>query len=98
MDQDCIFCQIVRGDAPASIVDDDADVLAFMNRFQSVPGHVLIVPKAHVETLYALSDSLAGAVLSCPTTGSRLRCGRAWQMGQVEGNSLLWRVVAPVAR
>jgi diadenosine tetraphosphate (Ap4A) HIT family hydrolase len=36
MDQDCIFCQIVRGDAPASIIDDEADVLAFMNRFQSV--------------------------------------------------------------
>ena len=62
MDQDCIFCQIVRGDAPASIVYDDADVLAFINRFQSVPGHVLIVPKAHVETLYRLSDPLAGTV------------------------------------
>ena len=62
MDQDCIFCQIVRGDAPASIIIDDADILAFMNRFQSVPGHVLIVPKAHVETLYALSDPLAGAL------------------------------------
>jgi histidine triad (HIT) family protein len=58
----CIFCQIVRGDAPASIVYDDADVLAFMNRFQSVLGHMLIVPKVHVETLYALSDPLAGAV------------------------------------
>lgn len=62
MDQECIFCQIARGEAPASIVYDDGGILAFMNRFQSVPGHVLIVPRAHVENIYVLDDALACSV------------------------------------
>lgn len=62
MDQECIFCQIARGKAPASIVYDDGGIVAFMNRFQSVPGHVLVVPRAHVEHIYVLDDALACSV------------------------------------
>jgi histidine triad (HIT) family protein len=71
MEPDCIFCQIVRGEAPASVVYDDAGILAFMNRFQSVPGHVLVVPKVHVENIYALSEPLAGFVFAAATRIAR---------------------------
>ena len=44
----CVFCRIIRGDLPASAVYEDATVLAFMDINPVNPGHVLVVPKAHL--------------------------------------------------
>lgn len=51
---DCIFCAIVAGDAPASIVLDEPDVLAFMDIRPFTPGHLLVVPKRHASGLARL--------------------------------------------
>jgi len=48
---DCIFCQIVAGDIPARVVYEDADVLAFLDANPIAPGHTLVIPKTHYETL-----------------------------------------------
>ena len=53
-DGSCIFCAIVRGDAPAEIVLDDPAGVAFLDRRPLLPGHVLLVPRSHVATLPAL--------------------------------------------
>ncbi|MFB6072116.1 MAG: HIT family protein [Halobacterium sp.] len=50
-DEDCIFCRIVDGDVPARVVYEDADVLAFLDANPLAPGHTLVIPKAHHETL-----------------------------------------------
>jgi histidine triad (HIT) family protein len=47
----CVFCAIVAGDEPAEVVFDDAAAFAFLDRRPVLPGHVLIVPRDHVETL-----------------------------------------------
>ena len=47
----CIFCAIVRGDAPAVIVLDEPAGIAFLDRRPLLPGHVLLVPRTHVATL-----------------------------------------------
>lgn len=47
----CVFCSIVAGDTPAHVVLDDDDVLAFLDVKPLFFGHVLVVPKRHVETL-----------------------------------------------
>ena len=47
----CIFCAIVRGDAPAEIVLDDPAGIAFLDRRPLLPGHLLLVPRQHVATL-----------------------------------------------
>ena len=47
----CVFCAIVRGDAPAEIVLDDPAGIAFLDRRPLLPGHVLLVPRQHVATL-----------------------------------------------
>ena len=60
---DCVFCRIVAGQIPATVVHDDEQALAFMDIGQVNPGHVLVALKAHAENLYALSDVQAGAVL-----------------------------------
>ena len=44
----CVFCQIVRGEAPAEIVDDGPRWVAFRPLNPYVPGHLLFVPRVHV--------------------------------------------------
>lgn len=44
----CIFCQIAKGDLPASKVHEDEHCLAFMDIHPLGRGHVLVIPKAHV--------------------------------------------------
>lgn len=50
----CVFCGIIEGATPASIVLRDDDVVAFLDVRPLFKGHVLVVPRAHVETLGAL--------------------------------------------
>ena len=59
---DCVFCEIVAGHAPASIVFQDDRCCAFMDIQPVNPGHVLIVPVAHVAFLDDL-DEETGAYL-----------------------------------
>ena len=51
-DPDCLFCRIVRGEIPSSKVYEDADVLAFRDIRPVAAVHFLLVPKAHVASLY----------------------------------------------
>ncbi|QYJ04256.1 HIT family protein [Nocardioides panacisoli] len=48
---ECVFCAIAAGDAPADVVLDEPDLLAFLDRRPLFKGHVLLVPRHHVETL-----------------------------------------------
>ena len=59
---DCVFCAIAAGGKPASFVHEDEDVLAIMSLDQPVPCKLLILPRAHVETIFDLSDTQAGAL------------------------------------
>jgi histidine triad (HIT) family protein len=56
----CPFCRIIRGEEPASLVFEDRLSLAFLDRRPLFPGHCLLVPKAHYETLADLPASLVG--------------------------------------
>ncbi len=53
----CVFCTIPAGRAEASFVYRDASMAAFMSLEQPNPYKVLVVPTAHVETLYDLTDA-----------------------------------------
>jgi histidine triad (HIT) family protein len=55
---ECVFCTIVAGDAPAHVVLDDDLAVAFLDLRPVFPGHTLLVPRAHVETLLDLPDAL----------------------------------------
>ena len=56
----CLFCAIVVGEQPAHVVLDDERFLAFLDVRPLFPGHVLLVPKEHHETLWDLPDDLLG--------------------------------------
>ena len=54
----CLFCAIVVGTEPAHVVLDTADTLAFLDIRPLFPGHTLLVPKQHFETLVDLPEAL----------------------------------------
>jgi histidine triad (HIT) family protein len=54
----CVFCQIVSGEKDASVVLDEAGCLAFLDHRPLFPGHVLLVPREHYETLAELPADL----------------------------------------
>ncbi|NHN46295.1 HIT family protein [Halostella sp. JP-L12] len=62
MTDDCIFCQIVAGDIPSRTVYEDDDVIAFLDANPLAPGHTLVIPRDHYETLNDLPDGEAAAV------------------------------------
>src|SRR6266566_9856988 len=69
--EDCIFCKIVRREAPASIVREDASTLAFMDIQPMNPGHVLVIPKAHAAYVEDLPREAVGPILEASTEISR---------------------------
>jgi histidine triad (HIT) family protein len=54
----CLFCQIVRGDVPSHTVFEDEVSLAFLDHRPLFPGHCLLVPKSHYDTLIELPAAL----------------------------------------
>ena len=56
----CIFCKIFHGEAPASIVYEDEICLAFMDIQPVTPGHVLVVPRQHAFGLADLPTEIGG--------------------------------------
>jgi histidine triad (HIT) family protein len=61
-DPNCRFCQIVSGDEPAHVVFEDEHSLAFLDNRPLFPGHSLLVPRDHYETLAGLPDELVGTL------------------------------------
>lgn len=59
---ECMFCRIVEGDERASLVYEDTCVLGFMNIRQANPGHVLVVPRRHVPTVFDLDGETASRI------------------------------------
>ena len=59
----CTFCQIAEGELQAHVVFRDENVVAFLDRAPLLPGHVLVMPARHVETLDDLPDDLLAPVL-----------------------------------
>jgi histidine triad (HIT) family protein len=53
---DCIFCQIIRKEASASMVYEDEQVVAFLSNQPVNEGHTLVVPKKHYENIFDISE------------------------------------------
>jgi histidine triad (HIT) family protein len=60
---DCVFCSIVAGEVPADVVLDEPDLVAFLDRRPVFKGHVLLVPRQHVDTLLDLPADLHAPLL-----------------------------------
>lgn len=64
---DCIFCAIVRGEERAALVYEDEDLLAFMDINPINPGHILVLTKAHHETVFEMEPTEVGDLFAQAT-------------------------------
>ena len=82
---DCLFCRLVAGEIPATIVRETPETVAFRDIAPKAPLHVLVVPRAHHENVGALvaaDASLAAAVVA-----------EAAEVARAEGVGDGWRLV-----
>jgi histidine triad (HIT) family protein len=71
---DCFFCKIVAGDAPAERVDEDEHTVAFMDIKPWTRGHALVVPRNHSRNLYDIADGdLHRAAAAAKRLAERMR-------------------------
>ena len=53
---DCIFCKIAAKEIPSTLVYEDDQCVAFNDLEPQAPVHVLVIPKRHVESVFALRE------------------------------------------
>jgi len=63
MADSCIFCKIAAGELAATVLYEDALLMAIKDAFPATEGHALIIPKAHAENLHDLPEATAAAIL-----------------------------------
>jgi histidine triad (HIT) family protein len=68
-DPDCLFCKIVAGELPATIVAEDERTVAFMDINPATRGHALVVPRTHARDLLSIG---AEDLEACALTAQRL--------------------------
>lgn len=93
-DPECIFCKIVAGELPATIIAEDERTVAFMDINPATRGHALVVPRGHAQDLLSVdSADLQAVALAAQRLASAAKerlhadgvnlinsCGRAaWQ-------------------
>ncbi len=61
-DPDCIFCKILAGELPATIVDEDERTISFMDIAPATRGHALVIPRAHSADLLSVDEQDLQAV------------------------------------
>ncbi len=74
----CVFCSIVAGELPAHVVLDDEVALGFLDVRPLFPGHVLVVPRPHIEVLTDLPVDCVGpyfARVRAVAAAVELACG-----------------------
>ncbi|HET7843776.1 MAG TPA: HIT family protein, partial [Xanthomonadales bacterium] len=69
---DCVFCRIEAGMEDAVVVFRDDHVLAIADKFPFTPGHTLLMPRRHVQDVYAMPSGLAAHLYSLAPTFARV--------------------------
>lgn len=59
-EKDCLFCKIVRGEIPSKKVYEDGSSFAFLDINPRNPGHTIVIPKKHAETVLDMDEGAAG--------------------------------------
>jgi len=88
----CAFCDIVAGRTPATIVASDALTVAFLDLRQFHPGHVLVVPRAHLADVREADEATAAAIIA-----SVARMARAVSAVFPHDGLSVWHSIGPAA-
>lgn len=82
----CPFCEIAAGRLRASVVAQTDRVMAFLDLRQATEGHVLVIPRQHVETIFDIEPELAGEIM-----GMGVRVARASRKAFHPAGLNLWQ-------
>lgn len=69
---ECIFCRIVARTAPATIIYEDDEIIAFDDLYPKAPQHKLIIPKKHIATANDFTEQEAGLLAKMMLTAQAL--------------------------
>ena len=92
MSEGCVFCGIVRGTEPASVVWQDDLTVAFLDRRQFHAGHTLVIPRLHLCDVRDLDDTTGAALMA-----SVARVTRAVAAGFPNQGLSLWHSIGEAA-
>jgi histidine triad (HIT) family protein len=70
--ENCIFCKIINGDIPSSIVYEDDNVFAFNDIHPAAPVHVLIIPKVHIASLREINADNAEVLVHIHNAANKI--------------------------
>ena len=85
MADDCVFCKILAGEIPSTMVREDADTYAFRDINPAAPVHVLVIPRVH------FSDVSVG-ITEHPELVNKV-ISAAYEVAKAEGVAEGWRLV-----
>ena len=91
---DCLFCRLVAGEIPATVVRDSDEFLAFRDIAPKAPVHVLVIPKAHHTDIAALSAADPGLAQRLVAETGEVARGE----GLADGWRLVFNTGAPVGQ
>jgi histidine triad (HIT) family protein len=73
-DPDCIFCKIVAGELPATIVEEDELTVSFMDINPATRGHALVIPRRHTRDLLSVeAEDLRATTAAAQRLAGRMR-------------------------
>src|SRR5690606_34096731 len=92
---DCLFCRIVAGEIPATVVGETEDLYAFRDINPQAPTHILVIPKNHyadVGSLAAVHPEMVGAIADYAQTLADDECDGQFRLifnsGPVAGQTV----------
>jgi histidine triad (HIT) family protein len=89
--EQCLFCGIIAGKIPSKKVYEDGNAFAFLDISPRSPGHTLVIPKAHFETILDMPERDAGRLFECvQKVAAMVKAGTSCQgisIGQSNGQA-----------
>ncbi len=79
--ENCIFCKIIAGDIPSNKVYEDDQVLAFRDIAPMAPTHILVIPKAHIPSVAAITAENSRIVAHMFTVIAQIAAGEGLENG-----------------
>lgn len=89
---ECIFCEIIARRAAADIVREDELTIAVVDLRQHNPGHVLVIPKAHINDVRGLDERTGSALMT-----SLVRIAKAVDSAFPNEGMTVWHSIGPAA-
>ena len=64
----CPFCKMVKHELGHAMVQEDKDILVIMDQYPATMGHMLVLPKQHIETIYDMTADLGVSIMTTAIT------------------------------